>query len=131
MMHVYLLVAYVSYSVPYDIVSQSVVRGSSPGGRQAVSKRKHCRTCIRYRTDEECLIHVCDKIAFVGWPSTESSSFCNFLPYNHYFRKYFKLVYKYVTMVTNHWYNVLPMHLRAFSGVGNFTKVVRVCAERL
>jgi hypothetical protein len=26
----------------------------------------------------------------------------------------------------NHWYNVSPIHLHVLSGVGNFTKVVRV-----
>jgi hypothetical protein len=31
----------------------------------------------------------------------------------------------------NHQYNVSPIHLHAFLGVGNFTKVVRVCASRL
>jgi hypothetical protein len=30
----------------------------------------------------------------------------------------------------NHRYNVLPIHLRALLGVGNFTKVVGVCAVR-
>jgi hypothetical protein len=48
--------------------------------------------------------HVCAKTAFVGWPSTESrwiTSFHNFLSFSHYFRKYFKLLYrKNVVMVT-------------------------------
>jgi hypothetical protein len=34
-------------------------------------------------------------------------------------------------MVTNHWCNVSPIHLRALLGVGNFTKVVHMCADRL
>jgi hypothetical protein len=41
--------------------------------------------------------HICIKTVFVGWPSTESrriSSFPNLLSCNHYFRKYFKLVYR-------------------------------------
>jgi hypothetical protein len=49
-------------------------------------------------------IHVCAKTAFVVWPSTESgriSSSHNFLSYNHYFRKCFKLVnIKNLVMVT-------------------------------
>jgi hypothetical protein len=31
----------------------------------------------------------------------------------------------------NHGYNVSPVHLHALLGVGNFTKVVRLCANRL
>jgi hypothetical protein len=31
----------------------------------------------------------------------------------------------------NHRYNVSPIQLHALLGVGNFTKVVRVCADRL
>jgi hypothetical protein len=31
----------------------------------------------------------------------------------------------------NHRYNVSPVHLHAFLGVGNCTKVVRVCIDRL
>jgi hypothetical protein len=41
-------------------------------------------------------IHVSAKTAFGGRPSTASrriSSFHNFLSFNHYFRKYFRLVY--------------------------------------
>jgi hypothetical protein len=34
-------------------------------------------------------------------------------------------------MVTNHRYNVSHTQLYALLGVGNFTKVVRVCADRL
>jgi hypothetical protein len=30
-----------------------------------------------------------------------------------------------------HCYSVSPVHLHALFGVGNFTKVVRVCADRL
>jgi hypothetical protein len=76
-------------------------------------------------------IHSCVKTAFVGCPSPESrriSSFHNFLSFCHYFRKYFKLVYrkKCVYGIFNHWCNVSPVHLHALLGVGNFTKVVRV-----
>jgi hypothetical protein len=49
-------------------------------------------------------IHVCAKSAFVGWLPTENrqiSSFHNFLSYNYYLRKCFKLVHRRsVTMVT-------------------------------
>jgi hypothetical protein len=31
----------------------------------------------------------------------------------------------------NHRYNVSPIHLHAVLGVGNFTKMVHVCADRL
>jgi hypothetical protein len=34
-------------------------------------------------------------------------------------------------MVTNHRYNVSPVHLHALLCVGKFTKVARVCADRL
>jgi hypothetical protein len=50
------------------------------------------------------IILVCAKTAFVGWPSTESrriSSSHNFLYFNRYFIKYFKLLYiKNVVMIT-------------------------------
>jgi hypothetical protein len=48
-------------------------------------------------------IHVCGKTAFIGWPSTQSrriSSFHTLLSSNHYFRKYFKIMYKNVVTVT-------------------------------
>jgi hypothetical protein len=32
---------------------------------------------------------------------------------------------------SDHWYNVCPIHLHALLGVGNFMKVVRVCADHL
>jgi hypothetical protein len=38
---------------------------------------------------------------------------------------------KNVVMVTNHRYNVSPMHLHALLGVGNYTKVVHVHTNRL
>jgi hypothetical protein len=50
---------------------------------------------------------------------------------NHYFKKFFELVYKkrgYGNF--NFHYNVF-IHLHAILGVGNFTKVVRVCVDRL
>jgi hypothetical protein len=55
------------------------------------------------------------------------------LSYNHEFRKYFKLVYrKNVVMATlTTVINVSPIQLHALLGVGNFTKVVRVCADCL
>jgi hypothetical protein len=43
------------------------------------------------------VIHVRAKTTFVDWPSTESrlfNCFYVFLYFNHYFRKYFKLVYR-------------------------------------
>jgi hypothetical protein len=50
------------------------------------------------------MLHVCAKTACVNWLSIESGQinyFYNFLSLNHYFRKYFKLVYtKNVVMVT-------------------------------
>jgi hypothetical protein len=46
-------------------------------------------------------------------------------------RKYFKLLYKNVYGNFNHRNNVSPVHLHALVGVGNFTKVIRVCADRL
>jgi hypothetical protein len=64
------------------------------------------------------------KTAVVAWPSTESrriSSFRNFLSFNRYFRKYFKVVYRKCGYGNfNHWYNVFPVHLRALLGVGNW-----------
>jgi hypothetical protein len=70
-------------------------------------------------------IHVCAKTAFVGWPLTgirQINSFHYFLTYNHYFREYFKLVYRKCDYGNfNHWYNVSPIHLHSLLGVGNFT----------
>jgi hypothetical protein len=71
-------------------------------------------------------IHVHAKTTFVSWPSTESrqiSSFHNILCFNHYFRKYFKLVYKKFGYVNyKHQYNIPPIHLHALLDVRNFTK---------
>jgi hypothetical protein len=66
------------------------------------------KKCSKIVSDPEWMkntpIHVCAKLAFVGWHSVESRqirSFHNFLSYSHYFRKYFKLVSrKNVVMVT-------------------------------
>jgi hypothetical protein len=52
--------------------------------------------------------------------------------YNYYFRKCFKLVYrKHVVTLTLTTGSVSPIHLHVLLGVGNFTKVVRVCADSL
>jgi hypothetical protein len=77
-------------------------------------------------------IHVCARAAFVGWPSTESrriSCFYNFLSFSHYFWNSFKLMKKCGHGNFNHWYNIYPIHLHALLGVGNFMKVVHVCAD--
>jgi hypothetical protein len=73
----------------------------SPGGprRSAVGfgRKKHCKIVSESWRMKNTPIHVCAKTAFVGWPSTESrriSYFHNLLSYNHYFRKYFKLLYR-------------------------------------
>jgi hypothetical protein len=80
-----------------------VVRGGSPSGPHEVSVEKHAKIVSDTERMENTCIHVCDKTSVVRWPSTESrriSSFHNFLSFNHYFRKYFKLVYiKSVVMV--------------------------------
>jgi hypothetical protein len=66
----------------------------------------------------------------------------NFLSYNLYFRKFFKLVHrKNMVIVTFDFRYVSPFHLHWVLGVGNFTKwsacaqtayeVVRVCTDRL
>jgi hypothetical protein len=76
-------------------------------------------------------IHVYAKTAFVRWPSTETLSI-NFLSYNYYFRKYLnRCIEKCGYGNFYHRYNVSPIHLHASFGVGNFTKVVHVCADRL
>jgi hypothetical protein len=83
-------------------------------------------------------IRVCAKTAFVGWPSVESmwipSSFHNFLSYNIYFRKCFKLVHMWnvvmVTLTTGILFLLFTcthFWARGFF----FTTVVRVCADRL
>jgi hypothetical protein len=74
-----------------------VVRGCSPGGPQAVSEEKNIS---KIASDTERMKHahmlVSSKIAFVGSTSTESrrvSTVHNFVFFNNYFIKYFKLVY--------------------------------------
>jgi hypothetical protein len=80
-------------------------------------------------------IHVSVKTAFIGWPSAQSrriSYFYNFLFFINYFIKYFKFVYRKCGYGNfYHRYNVSPIHLHTLLCVGNFTKVVRVCADRL
>jgi hypothetical protein len=64
------------------------------GGPQAVSEEKALQKLYHTLNEwKNTPIHVCAKTAFVGWPSTERS-FHNFLFYNYYFRKCFKLVYR-------------------------------------
>jgi hypothetical protein len=81
-----------------------------------------------YQTLNEWKICPYMSALFVGWPSAESrwsSSSHNFLSFNHYFRKYFKLVCRRdVVMVTLAMF--LPFTCMCF-WVGNFTKVVRLC----
>jgi hypothetical protein len=59
--------------------------------------------------------------------------FNNVLTFNRYFTKHYKLAYrkKYGYCKFNHQYNICPIHLQTLLGVRNFTKVVRVCADRL
>jgi hypothetical protein len=80
-------------------------------------------------------IHVCAKTAFFGWPSAESmqiSSVHNFLSFNLYFRKYFKVVCREnVVMVTLDTGTVSFDYLHALLGVGNFLKVACVCTDHL
>jgi hypothetical protein len=87
----------------YTSVSQTVVRGPLVVHRQ-FRKKKHRKNWSDTERMKNISTEVCAKTAFIGWPSTESrrtSSFHNFLSFNHYFRKYFKLVYrKDVVMVT-------------------------------
>jgi hypothetical protein len=60
------------------------------------------------------------------------SSFHNFLSYNNNSRKCFTLVHREnVVVVTDHWYYVYPIYLHVYFGVGNFTKIIHMCAERL
>jgi hypothetical protein len=68
--------------------------------------------------------YVCIKTAFFGWPSTERrwfSSFHNFSSLNHYFRKYFKLMYRKKCGYGNfnHRYNVVLLTSMHF-GCGEF-----------
>jgi hypothetical protein len=62
----------------------------------------------------------------------DNSSYHN-LFFNHYFTKYFKLLHRKESGYGNfnHVCNVSPIHLHTLLGVGNFTKVARVCAGRL
>jgi hypothetical protein len=56
----------------------------------------------------------------------------NFLVCSHYFRKCFKLIWgKRGYANFDYRCNVSPIHLPAILGVGNFTKVVHVWADRL
>jgi hypothetical protein len=83
---------------------------------------KNTPTHVRAKTDTLC------------WPSTVNSrisSVRNFLPFNHYFRKYIKLVYrKNVVMVTLITGIIFSLFMWMHFWVGNFTKVLRVCADQ-
>jgi hypothetical protein len=116
----------------YISVSQTVVSGCL----QAVSENKALKKLYQSLNEWKIPpIHVCAKTAFVNWQSTERriSSVHNFLSFNHYFKKFFKLVSRKECGYGNfnHWHNVSPIHLYALLGVGNFTKVVHVWADRL
>jgi hypothetical protein len=78
-------------------VYQTVVRGGSPGGPQAVSEGKALRKL--YQTLNERKPHPYMSVLKLSTDSRRISSFRN-LSYNHYFRKYFKLVHTNVVMVT-------------------------------
>jgi hypothetical protein len=94
-------------------------------------KKKRCRNCIVWMKNTP--VHVWVKTAFVSWPSTESNSFHNVLSFDHYFRKYFKLVYRknvvVVTLTTGVMFLLFTgMHFR----VWGILQVLRVCsADRL
>jgi hypothetical protein len=48
-------------------VSEAVVHGGLPGSSQAISEEeKHCKNCIRHRTNEKYSALVYIKTAFVG-----------------------------------------------------------------
>jgi hypothetical protein len=54
----------------------------------------------------------------------------NFLVLQSLFNEILQCLEKYGYDKFNHYYNVSLILLRAFLGVGNFTKVVRACADR-
>jgi hypothetical protein len=81
-------------------------------------------------------IHVCAKTAFVAWPSTESRELDlsvtsrSLIIYLQNTLNY--CIEKNVVMVTlSTDIYISRNHLHALLGVGNFMKVVRVCADHL
>jgi hypothetical protein len=80
-------------------------------------------------------IHVCAKTAFVERPSTENrriSSFHMPCPSIIILENTLNLcTEKYGYGVFNHQHNVSVSHFLALLGVGNFTKVIRLCANCL
>jgi hypothetical protein len=79
-----------------------VVCGVSPGCPQQTTHGFRGKNIAKSVSDtyqmKNAPIHVCAETAFMGWPSTENRQISF---YNHYFRKYFKLVYrKNVVMVS-------------------------------
>jgi hypothetical protein len=72
-------------------------------------------------------LHVCATNTFVRWPSTEvcelllsTTSYPSIIILENI--HYFKLMLKYGSGNFNCRYNVSPIHLHTFSGVGNFTR---------
>jgi hypothetical protein len=101
----------------------------SSGGFGKKALQKLYQTLYKCMHSVQCTpALVCAKIDSVGWPSTKSSSFHNFLSFNHYFRKYFKLIYrKNLVMLTLTAGVMVPIHVHALLvGV-----VVCVCPDRL
>jgi hypothetical protein len=100
------------------------------GGSQAILEEKRLSIII---LDTERMkntpIHICAKTVFFGWTSTESrrNSSCPSIIILENTLNWCIIGYGNL----NHQCNVSPIHLHALLDVGNFTNVVRVCANRL
>jgi hypothetical protein len=115
-------------------------RGSSPGGPRGSAGGFGRKSILKIVSDIEreknTLIHVSAKTVFVSSPPTESrrmSSFHNFLSFNHYFKNILNYCLEKKCGYGNFNYgNILFSYPLAYNfGCGNFTKVARVCTDRL
>jgi hypothetical protein len=115
-------------------------RGSSPGGPRGSAGGFGRKSIVKIVSDIEreknTPIHVSAKTVFVSSPPTESrrmSSFHNFLSFNHYFKNTLNYCLEKnvvtVTLTTGIFCFPIPSH--TILGVVNFTKVARVCTDRL
>jgi hypothetical protein len=125
----------------YTSVYQTVVRGPwvVHGGcvmvRDGFGRKSTAKIVSYIERMKNTPIHVCAKTVFFGWPSVESrriSFFINSWPW---------AIILVIVLISawkrcgygnfNRRYNVSPIYLHAILCLGNFTKVFRVCADRL
>jgi hypothetical protein len=105
--------------------------------RKRFRKKKHWKNCIRQlKNEKQTHIHVCDKPSLLADLQQKVGELVIAIISSCTKKNFYKMlqisVYKKCGYCNfDHRYNVSPSHLHAIMSVGNFKKVVHVCADRL